>query len=182
MQRHSHLCTVYICGASGDPYATNISAASSNDAARQAIAFFNGDFWKGPKPRPDTVLEIAPMGGQRVPCALRRWWVGDTYCNPARSSDLRAALWSTDNTGLDTRFISAGRGTNIRSCRGAHPDTALPRKSLDYLPCSAMIAYERGQTIYDTQQPFRTGIYLVLRGKVGIARPSGDRRPIDSEI
>jgi len=28
------------------------------------IEFFNDPFWKGPKPTPDTVLEISPMGGK----------------------------------------------------------------------------------------------------------------------
>ncbi len=51
------LCTVYI-----GRYATNVYAASTHDAARQAIAYFLATSWKGPKPTPATVLEIAPMG------------------------------------------------------------------------------------------------------------------------
>jgi hypothetical protein len=59
-------CTVYIPGADGARYATNLFATSAHDAARQAIAFFNDPFWKGPKPTADTVLEISPMRGERV--------------------------------------------------------------------------------------------------------------------
>lgn len=56
--------TVYIRDAAGARYATNVSAASSHEAARQAVEFFNDDFWKGPKPTPDTVLEVSPMRGR----------------------------------------------------------------------------------------------------------------------
>lgn len=66
MAADAKLCTVYIRDASGAPYGTNVSAASSHDAARQAVAFFNDPFWKGPKPNAETVLEISPMGGERV--------------------------------------------------------------------------------------------------------------------
>jgi hypothetical protein len=60
------LCTVYIPGPGGVPYATNVMAASSHDAARKAIAFFELDFWRGPKPTSDTVLEISTMNGRRA--------------------------------------------------------------------------------------------------------------------
>jgi hypothetical protein len=66
MAADARLCTVYIRDATGAPYGANVSAASSHDAARQAVALFNDPFWKGPKPTAETVLEITPMGGERV--------------------------------------------------------------------------------------------------------------------
>jgi hypothetical protein len=30
---------------------------------RKAVEFFLDPFWKGPKPKPGTVLRIVPMGG-----------------------------------------------------------------------------------------------------------------------
>jgi hypothetical protein len=59
------LCTVYIGDSAGARYATNVSSCTPREAARLAVAFFRDSFWKGPKPRPDTILEISPMGSER---------------------------------------------------------------------------------------------------------------------
>lgn len=44
---------------------------------------------------------------------------------------------------------------------------------LDYLPCSTVAEYARGQLIYGRSQP-STGIYLVVDGKVKICRTADD--------
>jgi hypothetical protein len=35
-------------------------------ACASALEFFEQDFWKGPRPRPDTVLEVHQVGGAGV--------------------------------------------------------------------------------------------------------------------
>jgi hypothetical protein len=35
-------------------------------ACSNALEFFRNDFWKGSKPRPETVLEVMPVGDSRT--------------------------------------------------------------------------------------------------------------------
>jgi hypothetical protein len=44
-------------------YATNVEAETIEGTVRKAVEFFLDPFWKGPKPKPGTVLRIVPMGG-----------------------------------------------------------------------------------------------------------------------
>ena len=55
-------CYVTIRGRDGGIYATNVLAAMPREAADLAVEFFFDPFWKGPKPKRDTVLQVAPMG------------------------------------------------------------------------------------------------------------------------
>ena len=42
------------------------SGILAHEAARAAVEFFLNQRWQGPKPRPDTVLEVHPIGGEAV--------------------------------------------------------------------------------------------------------------------
>lgn len=79
----STLCAVYITGPGGR-YATTVSAESAYEAVRKAVEWFMDPFWKGPKPTPDTVLEILPMAGKKV-----RVRVGDAMPDPAIDPKLK---------------------------------------------------------------------------------------------
>jgi hypothetical protein len=63
------LVSVYLRDASGHRWQTNVSANSAFEAAAAALRFFEDPFWKGPKPSPDGVLEVHPMG--RAPLRIR---------------------------------------------------------------------------------------------------------------
>jgi hypothetical protein len=58
------LTSVYIRGPGGE-YATNVDALTIDQAAEKAIEWFLDPFWKGPKPKPGTVLRIVPMNGEQ---------------------------------------------------------------------------------------------------------------------
>lgn len=47
----------------GSNYQTNVEAASPDDAVIKAVEFFADQFWKGPKPKSDTVLQVAEIYG-----------------------------------------------------------------------------------------------------------------------
>jgi hypothetical protein len=83
------LCTVYIGVSTGPRYGTNVSASTPREAARTALAFFRADFWKGPKPKPETILEISPMGIER------RWRI--------RAADADRAELGVRNERTDSR-------------------------------------------------------------------------------
>src|SRR5579863_1478926 len=59
--------------------------------------------------------------------------------------------------------------------------TAPQTKSLDdplaHLPCSTILEYRKGQTIYSRDQP-STSIYLVIDGKVKVCRMADDGRQV----
>jgi hypothetical protein len=59
------LVTVYISDPGGQ-YATNVEATSSHEAVRKGVEFFLDPFWKGPKPKPGTILRLCPMGGREM--------------------------------------------------------------------------------------------------------------------
>jgi CRP/FNR family transcriptional regulator len=52
---------------------------------------------------------------------------------------------------------------------------------LAHLPCSTILEYKKGQTIYDRDQP-SDSIYLVIGGKVKICRISEDGRQVVVDI
>jgi hypothetical protein len=57
-------CSVAFRDSNGVRWMTNASGTSAFEAARAALAFFADPYWKGPKPQPDTVMEVSPMGRQ----------------------------------------------------------------------------------------------------------------------
>ena len=56
------------------------------------------------------------------------------------------------------------------------PQVAL-EDPLAHLPCSTVVEYRRGQTIYNQDQP-STAIYLVIGGKVKVSRLADDGRQV----
>ena len=52
---------------------------------------------------------------------------------------------------------------------------------LAHLPCSTIVEYRKGQTIYKQDQP-STNLYLVMEGKVKISRITDDGRPVMIDI
>lgn len=66
------------------------------------------------------------------------------------------------------------------------PTTAVvPSKPLEdplaHLPCSSILEYRKGQTIYNQDQP-STAIYLVIDGKVKVCRMADDGRQVVVDI
>src|SRR5579872_609363 len=65
------------------------------------------------------------------------------------------------------------------------PMTALQQKTLEdplaHLPCSTILEYRKGQTIYGHDQP-STSIYLVIDGKVKVCRLAEDGRQVVVDI
>ncbi len=64
--------------------------------------------------------------------------------------------------------------------------TALaPQRPLEdplaHLPCSSIVEYRRGQSIYNQDQP-STAIYLVIGGKVKVSRLANDGRQVVVDI
>lgn len=59
-------CVVKIRDANGHSYARTTVAASLYEAVRNAIAFFERDYWQGPKPNAGTVFEVTVVGEQRT--------------------------------------------------------------------------------------------------------------------
>src|SRR6516225_3646558 len=52
---------------------------------------------------------------------------------------------------------------------------------LAHLPCSTILEYRKGQTIYSHDQP-STSIYLVIDGKVKVCRLADDGRQVVVDI
>jgi CRP/FNR family cyclic AMP-dependent transcriptional regulator len=52
---------------------------------------------------------------------------------------------------------------------------------LDYLPCTSVVKFKRGQIIYDADQP-ASHVYLVISGKVKIARPVDGGRMVVMDV
>ena len=63
--------------------------------------------------------------------------------------------------------------------------TAPQQKTLEdplaHLPCSTILEYRKGQTIYSQDQP-STSIYLVIDGKVKVCRMADDGRQVVVDI
>ena len=69
--------------------------------------------------------------------------------------------------------------TTIMSTPAAQPrDLEDP---LAHLPCSTILAYKKGQAIYDQDQP-STNLYLVIAGKVKVCRTAEDGRQVVVDI
>jgi len=60
-----------------------------------------------------------------------------------------------------------------------------PQKTLEdplaHLPCSSILEYKKGQTIYSQDQP-STSIYLVIEGKVKVSRMADDGHQVILDI
>src|ERR1700722_13636923 len=52
---------------------------------------------------------------------------------------------------------------------------------LAHLPCSTILEYRKGQTVYSQDQP-STSIYLVIDGKVKVCRLADDGRQVVVDI
>jgi CRP/FNR family transcriptional regulator, cyclic AMP receptor protein len=65
------------------------------------------------------------------------------------------------------------------------PQTASPQKLLEdplaHLPCSSIVEYRKGQTIYDQNQA-SNAIYLVIEGKVKVSRLADDGHQVVVDI
>ena len=66
------------------------------------------------------------------------------------------------------------------SYSGLAPQRAL-EDPLAHLPCSSIVEYRRGQSIYNRTQP-SMAIYLVIGGKVKVSRLVGDGRQVVVDI
>jgi len=67
-------CTVAIRNGRGVPYWVTTAGDTLFEACAAALDFVARDFWKAPKPRPDTVLEVHVVGSHQA-----------TGCGRARS-------------------------------------------------------------------------------------------------
>jgi len=65
------------------------------------------------------------------------------------------------------------------------PTAFAPHKSLEdplaHLPCSTIVEYRKGQTIYNQDQP-STNLYLVIEGKVKVVRLADDGHQVVVDI
>src|SRR5215469_4975222 len=65
------------------------------------------------------------------------------------------------------------------------PAVQVPQKNLEdplaHLPCSSIVEYRKGQTIYNQDQP-SNAIYLVIDGKVKVSRLADDGRQVVVDI
>src|SRR5277367_663724 len=61
------------------------------------------------------------------------------------------------------------------------PQQRILEDPLAHLPCSTILEYRKGQTIYGQDQP-STSIYLVIDGKVKICRLADDGRQVVVDI
>jgi len=65
------------------------------------------------------------------------------------------------------------------------PTAFAPHKSLEdplaHLPCSTIVEYRKGQTIYNQDQP-STNLYLVIEGKVRVVRLADDGHQVVVDI
>ena len=66
------------------------------------------------------------------------------------------------------------------SARVITPQRAL-EDPLAHLPCSTIVEYKRGQSIYSQDQP-STSIYLVIEGKVKVSRMADDGHQVVVDI
>jgi CRP/FNR family transcriptional regulator, cyclic AMP receptor protein len=72
----------------------------------------------------------------------------------------------------------ATMGTSLAA---APPQSRPLEDPLAHLPCSTVVRYRKGQTIYSHDQP-STSIYLVIGGKVKVCRLAGDGRQVVIDI
>jgi CRP/FNR family cyclic AMP-dependent transcriptional regulator len=60
-------------------------------------------------------------------------------------------------------------------------DTKVLEDPLAYLPCSTILNFRKGQTIYDQNQPV-TSLFLVIAGKVKVSRMGGNGQEVLIDI
>src|SRR6202021_2318278 len=77
-------------------------------------------------------------------------------------------------------FDQLGGGSMATTASVIAPQRAL-EDPLAHLPCSTILAYTKGQNIY-SQTPPRASLYLVIEGKVKVARTSADGRQVILDI
>jgi CRP/FNR family cyclic AMP-dependent transcriptional regulator len=60
-----------------------------------------------------------------------------------------------------------------------------PQRTLEdplaHLPCSTIVEFKKGQTVYNQDQP-STSIYLVIEGKIKVSRMAGDGQQVVVDI
>ncbi len=61
------------------------------------------------------------------------------------------------------------------------PQMRILEDPLAHLPCSTILEYKKGQTIYDHDQP-SSSVYLVIGGKVKVCRITDDGRQVVVDI
>ncbi len=68
---------------------------------------------------------------------------------------------------------------------GSTARLVAPQRTLEdplaHLPCSTIVEYKKGQTIYSHDQP-STNLYLVIEGKVKVSRMAGDGHQVVVDI
>src|SRR5579871_3522155 len=73
----------------------------------------------------------------------------------------------------------------LNSSMVSSPAVVAPQRALEdplaHLPCSTILEYKKGQTIYSQDQP-STAIYLVIDGKVKVCRLADDGRQVVVDI
>src|SRR5271155_1212573 len=73
-------------------------------------------------------------------------------------------------------------GTGFVSAPAPAPKQQRPLEDpLAHLPCSTILEYRKGQTVYSHDQP-STSIYLVIDGKVKVCRLAEDGRQVVVDI
>src|SRR5580704_1768988 len=79
----------------------------------------------------------------------------------------------------------SGLSTSLEETMASSPTAYAPHKSLEdplaHLPCSTIVEYRKGQTIYNQDQP-STSLYLVIDGKVKVVRLADDGHQVVVDI
>ncbi len=71
--------------------------------------------------------------------------------------------------------------TSMMSVASLTPQPRVLEDPLAHLPCSTILDYKKGQTIYDHDQP-SSSVYLVIGGKVKVCRITDDGRQVVVDI
>ena len=56
----------------GTRWQANVTGHTAFEAAAAALKFFDAAYWKGPRPAPNDVLELAPMGSAGIRIRVSR--------------------------------------------------------------------------------------------------------------
>ena len=62
-----------------------------------------------------------------------------------------------------------------------HTIQKLVEDPLEYLPCSTILDYRKGQPIYNPDQP-DTNLFLVIAGRVKVSRVTDDGRQVWEDV
>lgn len=71
--------------------------------------------------------------------------------------------------------------SSLAFATNANPQQRTLEDPLAHLPCSTILEYKKGQTIYDHDQP-SSSVYLVIGGKVKVCRLTDDGRQVVVDI